>query len=68
MVSYNEALKNDPNEKLGYIDENKLALETEKLGLYKTIVSDSSCNLEDIKGFTFGAVTSRFWLLRKHFN
>jgi hypothetical protein len=24
--------------------------------------------LSDIKGFTFGGVSSRFWLMRKHFN
>lgn len=38
------------------------------MGIYKTKVSDSSCFFKDIVGFTYGAVTSRFWLLRKHFN
>jgi len=28
--------------------------------------SSASCYLSDITGFVFGAVTSRFWMLRKH--
>ena len=38
------------------------------MGLYKIKESDSSCNINDIQGFTYGPVTSRFWLFRKHFN
>ena len=35
---------------------------------YKKVKSQSSCKLEDIKGFTFGGFSSRFWMLRKHIN
>lgn len=35
---------------------------------YKKVKSQASCRLEDIKGFTFGGFSSRFWMLRKHIN
>ena len=33
---------------------------------YKKCKSNTSCNVEDIKGIIFGGQTSRFWVLRKH--
>ena len=35
---------------------------------YVKVKSTSSCKLVDIKGFTFGGFSSRFWMLRKHIN
>ena len=35
---------------------------------YSDKTSSTSCNICDIKDFIFGAVNSRFWILRKHFN
>ena len=33
----------------------------------KFVKSSTSCYVDDIKGFIFGASHSRFWMLRKHF-
>ena len=68
LTSTSNGARNDPRERYGYIDEFALENETKNMGIYKTKVSDSSCFFKDIVGFTYGAVTSRFWLLRKHFN
>ena len=35
---------------------------------YMENVSSASCWIEDIQGISFGPVTSRFWLFRKHMN
>jgi hypothetical protein len=32
----------------------------------QTYHSSASCDLEDINGITYGGITSRFWMLRKH--
>lgn len=34
---------------------------------FKHQKSSTSCNVDDIQGFIFGGISSRFWLLRKHF-
>ena len=34
---------------------------------FKHEKSSTSCNVDDIQGFFFGANNSRFWMLRKHF-
>jgi hypothetical protein len=31
-------------------------------------MSSASCYIEDIQGISFGPITSRFWLFRKHMN
>ena len=41
---------------------------TNKRKLYSLRVSSSSCRLDDIQGFVYGGMTSRFWMLRKHIN
>jgi hypothetical protein len=30
--------------------------------------SSTSCDVDDIQGIIFGGISSRFWLLRKHFS
>jgi len=30
--------------------------------------SRGSCKVDQIKGFTYGGFSSRFWMLRKHIN
>jgi len=35
---------------------------------FKNDKSSASCYLNDILGIIFGGVSSRFWMLRKHFN
>ena len=30
--------------------------------------SNASCNLDEIEGIIYGGISSRFWMLRKHFN
>ena len=35
---------------------------------FKSQTSSSSCYLSDITGIIFGGLSSRFWILRKHFN
>jgi len=30
--------------------------------------SSACCNLDEIEGFIFGGLNSRFWMLRKHIN
>ena len=30
--------------------------------------SHASCKIDEIKGFTFGGYSSRFWMTRKHIN
>ena len=34
---------------------------------YKNVKSSTSCYLDDIIGIIFGGLSSRFWMLRKHF-
>lgn len=36
--------------------------------MYNLKISSSSCAIEDIRGFVYGGLTSRFWMLRKHIN
>lgn len=36
--------------------------------IYKKVKSSASCKINSIKGVTYGANSSRFWLLRKHIN
>jgi hypothetical protein len=31
-------------------------------------MSSASCSVDDVQGIIFGGISSRFWLLRKHFN
>ena len=33
---------------------------------FNTVKSSASCKIEDIVGFTYGAQSSRFWMLRKY--
>ena len=33
---------------------------------YKYVKSKCSCKVSDIEGFTYGGMTSRFWIYRKH--
>ena len=61
-------LEYHPKEMEGFIDETILREEVEVKKMYQLKKSDSSCLLSDIQGFTFGGVSSRFWLMRKHFN
>ena len=35
---------------------------------YMEHMSSASCYIEDIQGISFGPITSRFWLFRKHMN
>ena len=35
---------------------------------FKRTQSNASCKLSEIRGFTFGGFSSRFWTLRKHIN
>ena len=35
---------------------------------YKEVKSNSSSIIQDISGFVFGGITSRFWGMRKHIN
>ena len=35
---------------------------------FKDSKSSASCKISEIKGFTYGGVSSRFWMLRKHIN
>ena len=32
---------------------------------YEFVKSKASCNLSEVKGFIYGAFSSRFWILRK---
>ena len=36
--------------------------------IYKKVKSSASTQISKIKGITYGASSSRFWLLRKHIN
>jgi hypothetical protein len=36
--------------------------------LYTKAKSKASCDLAEIDGFTYGPISSRFWLLRQHIN
>lgn len=36
--------------------------------VYKQIKSSASCSFDQIESITFGGVSSRFWLFRKHLN
>lgn len=44
------------------LDENLDELE------FSDVKSSASCKLEDIMGFVYGGLTSRFWVHRKHIN
>ena len=35
---------------------------------FKVVKSKASFNIKDIKGFIYGGLSSRFWMLRKHTN
>lgn len=35
---------------------------------FQRVLSSSSCNIDDIKNFIVGGMSSRFWMLRKHIN
>ena len=35
---------------------------------YRYEKSTASCRLDELTGFVFGGMTSRFWMLRKHIN
>ena len=40
----------------------------ENLIKFKVVKSNASFNVKDIKGFIYGGLSSRFWMLRKHTN
>lgn len=42
--------------------------DVDDFGDYKWVECKYSCYIEDIKGFTLGGVSSRFWQMRKHMN
>ena len=46
--------------------ENEEFLKTQEK--FTIVRSNASCHLKDIKGFIYGGLSSRFWLLRKHLN
>ena len=48
----------------GLENEHNLKNQTE----FTIARSNSSCLLKDMKGFIYGGISSRFWLLRKHLN
>lgn len=35
---------------------------------FQNVVSSASCYVSEIKDFIYGGMSSRFWMLRKHFN
>ena len=35
---------------------------------FKVVKSNASFKVKDIKGFIYGGLSSRFWMLRKHTN
>ena len=35
---------------------------------FRAMRSSTSCNVDDIQGIMLGGNSSRFWMLRKHFN
>jgi len=35
---------------------------------YYEDLSSASCSLDEIEGFIFGGLNSRFWMMRKHIN
>lgn len=35
---------------------------------FRVVKSFASCKIKDIKGFIYGGLSSRFWMLRKHTN
>ena len=35
---------------------------------FKKKESSASCDLDDINGILYGAISSRYWMLRKHIN
>lgn len=35
---------------------------------FRAMRSSTSCNVDDIQGIVLGGISSRFWMLRKHFN
>lgn len=57
----------DKEERKGYVDEEELKNQI-KTDQFKLKESDASCSLDEIQGFVYGAVNSRFWMLRKHMN
>ena len=67
FVKKNDKEKKDENEPFE-IEED---LEADTQGENKKFilkVSNSSCSFDDITGFVYGGVSSRFWILRKHIN
>lgn len=52
----------------GFEKDHILEEQTVKRNLFRLKVSSSSCAISDIKGFVYGGLTSRFWMLRKHIN
>ena len=42
-----------------------LNFDTKKMMDYRLEKSSSSFNFEDLEGFIYGPITSRFWMLRK---
>ena len=50
-------------------DDRMLGTETNFINnddFFKVEKSSSSCHVDDIIGFVYGAQTSRFWMLRKY--
>lgn len=62
-----EIFNKKPIEKVVYasLEKDPQQIPTQEFKISK---SNASCQIDSIKGFIFGGTSSRFWLLRKHFN
>lgn len=59
----------DPNHSKGDDEDKEEGSSSQpKDSLFKEAVSTSSCLISDIKSIVYGGISSRFWVLRKHFN